>query len=293
MADFGPTATLIGVASRTPSSSIIGRSRGSETTIFRIRPSGPSRRYGTNAVAQHQVGRNRPEQLLVDPERVHVDELEPVALGQPARLLDFSGAVAGAELGVGVERREAGRVCVSHQDVGQHRAQLEERHVERQQERGDDDAHDHEQQRFDQRDEPLHVGRDLLVVEVGDGVQHLLERAGRLADFGHLDGHVGENAARLERRRERLPFAHARRHDLELAGDVLIADRPGRDVERVDERQAAAEQRRQRPRHLRRRELARDLADHRHAQDRGDRAAPSARAAAARTRTPRPPPTRR
>ena len=34
------------------------------------------------AVAQHQVGRNRPEQLLVDPELVHVDEFQPVALRQ-------------------------------------------------------------------------------------------------------------------------------------------------------------------------------------------------------------------
>ena len=37
------------------------------------------------AVAQHQVGGNGAEQLLVDPELVHVDELEPVALGQLAR----------------------------------------------------------------------------------------------------------------------------------------------------------------------------------------------------------------
>ena len=40
----------------------------------------------------------------------------------------------------------------------------------------------------------------------------------------------------------------------------------GRDVERVDQRQAAAEQRRQRPRHLRRGELARDRPEHRQPQ---------------------------
>ena len=50
------------------------------------------------AVAQHQVGRNRSEQLLIDPERVHVDELEPVALGQPPRLLELGRALVDAEL---------------------------------------------------------------------------------------------------------------------------------------------------------------------------------------------------
>ena len=41
------------------------------------------------AVAQHQVGGNRPEQIVVDAELREVDELQPVALGQPARLRDF------------------------------------------------------------------------------------------------------------------------------------------------------------------------------------------------------------
>ena len=44
IADGVPTVTLIGVASSTASSSIIGRSVGSETTIT---SDWPSRRYGT------------------------------------------------------------------------------------------------------------------------------------------------------------------------------------------------------------------------------------------------------
>ena len=62
----------------------------------------PSRRNGHEAVAQHQIGRNRPEQLLIDPELVHVEELEPVALGQPARLRFFGAALLG---GGGVAHR--------------------------------------------------------------------------------------------------------------------------------------------------------------------------------------------
>ena len=37
------------------------------------------------AVAQHQVRGNRPEQLLVDPEVVHVQEVEPIPIGEAAR----------------------------------------------------------------------------------------------------------------------------------------------------------------------------------------------------------------
>ena len=63
------------------------------------------------AVAQHQVRRNRPEQLLIDPELVHVEELEPIALGQPARRRFFGAALLGGDLGdrlvdqrLGIER---------------------------------------------------------------------------------------------------------------------------------------------------------------------------------------------
>ena len=80
IADRVPTATRIGDASCTATSSIIGRSVGSETTMT---SDWPSRRYGHEPVAQHQVGRNRPEQLVIDAELAEVDELEPVALGQP------------------------------------------------------------------------------------------------------------------------------------------------------------------------------------------------------------------
>ena len=90
MADRGPTATLMGVDSSTASSSIIGRSVGSETTISSVLPIAAVRH---EAVAQHQVGRNRSEQLLVDAERVHVHELEPVPLREPPRLFELGAAI--------------------------------------------------------------------------------------------------------------------------------------------------------------------------------------------------------
>ena len=75
-------STLIGVPSSTPSSSIIGRSVGSRHDDDQRLPFAPVRH---EAVAQHQIRGDRAEQLVVDAELREVDELEPVALGQPPR----------------------------------------------------------------------------------------------------------------------------------------------------------------------------------------------------------------
>src|ERR1044072_5769028 len=66
------------------------------------------------------------------------------------------------------------------------RTELEERHVERQHDGGDDETHEHEQRGLDQFDEPIDFGVDLLVVEVGEAVEHFLQRTGGLAYFHHL-----------------------------------------------------------------------------------------------------------
>ncbi len=64
------------------------------------------------AVPEHQVGRNRPKQLVVDAELRQIDEVEPIALGKPLRLRDLrrvlsvGGFDAGhVEVGVGGCRR--------------------------------------------------------------------------------------------------------------------------------------------------------------------------------------------
>ena len=50
------------------------------------------------AVPQHQVRGDGTKQILIDPERLHVDELEAVSFGEAARLLEFDAALVGAEL---------------------------------------------------------------------------------------------------------------------------------------------------------------------------------------------------
>ena len=107
IADGVPTVTLIGVASSTPSSSIIGRSVGSETTMTSDVAFAAIRH---EAVAQHQVGGNRAEQLVVDAELRQIDELEPIPLGQPPGLRDFCrmlgvGRLDAGDVELGVGRR--------------------------------------------------------------------------------------------------------------------------------------------------------------------------------------------
>ena len=65
----------------------------------------PFAAVGHEAVAQHQIGRDRAEQILVDPERVHVHELEVVALGETPGVVELGDSFVGAELGrLGVKR---------------------------------------------------------------------------------------------------------------------------------------------------------------------------------------------
>ena len=144
-------------------------------------------------VAQHQVGRDRPEQLLIDPELVHVDEFEPIALRQLARPRDFLGVV----LRIRQDRLVRSRlpsVATAHVTTtelnsksGIYSARTTAAMTMPMTTSSD---------RLDQRDEPRHLGLDFLVVELGQAVEHLLQRAGGLPDFDHLDGHVREDLPR-------------------------------------------------------------------------------------------------
>ena len=93
-----------------------------------------------------------------------------------------------------------------------------------------DDAHKYQEHRLDECHESLHVGRNFFIEEIGDGVEHLLQRAGRLAYLGHLDGDFWEDVTRFQGGCERRPFSHASADDLELLRNELIADRPRRDI---------------------------------------------------------------
>ena len=101
--------------------------------------------------------------------------------------------------------------------------------------------------------EPSQRRLDLLVVEVGDAVEHFAQRAGRLAHLDHPDHHGRKDPPVVHRGRQRAALPDFSRNDVELARHVAVADGSAGDLERVDERDTAPQQRRQRPGQLRRR----------------------------------------
>ena len=223
-----PTVTLIGVASSTAElvdHRQIGRVRhdDDERVAFAV--------VRHEAVAQHQVGRNRAEQLVVDAELRQIDELEPVALGQVPGVRDLGGLLGGVRLDAArVELRLGGRIGrqwrvgvddfpfmlqfplpvtsfqlpvpstgsrVDAYDSADDR--LNSGMYSASSSPAITMPHDHEQHRLDHRDEPAEVRFDLLVVEIRQAVEHFLQRAGRLADLDHLDRDVRERAALVQR----------------------------------------------------------------------------------------------
>ena len=65
-----------------------------------------------------------------------------------------------------------------------------------------DHRHQHQQHGLDQRQHRGHAGVELLVVELGDDVQHVAQRSRLLPDLHHLERQVLEHAGRLERARQ-------------------------------------------------------------------------------------------
>src|SRR5450830_315694 len=71
---------------------------------------------------------------------------------------------------------------------------VEDRQVHRDHDRADDGADTEHEDRLQYRGQRLHGGVDLVLVEVGDLVEHGVERAGLLAHRNHLRDHGREHA---------------------------------------------------------------------------------------------------
>src|SRR2546430_2276929 len=80
-----------------------------------------------------------------------------------------------------------------------HRAELEDRQVHRDHQAADHDAEEEDDRRLEQRHEVRHRVVHLVLVEVGDLLQHAVEGAGRLPDGDHLADHGGGHLALGER----------------------------------------------------------------------------------------------
>ena len=130
------------------------------------------------AVAQHQVRGNRSEQLLIDPELVHVEEVEPIALGQPARRRLFGAALFGRDLARpaprSAPRGRARRLgCHVHYrfpitDVSWNSGRYSASTMP-----AITMPMMTSMRRLDHGDEAADLGLDFLVVEIGEAVEHL------------------------------------------------------------------------------------------------------------------------
>jgi hypothetical protein len=89
-------------------------------------------------------------------------------------------------------------------------------------------------------------GVDLVLVEVGDLLQHLVHRAGLLADADHLVTIDGNTAVSAERAGHVEALGDLGARVLDGRGDDGVAGGLGADVERVEDRHARGEQRAQR-----------------------------------------------
>ena len=303
MADGAPTVTLTGVFSC--SADLVDQRQ-----VARIgddddeRVALAARRH--EAVAQHQLGGDRPEQLAVDMELRHVDVVQPVALGQPPRLRDFGGALRRVRHHRPCRRRVCRSTCGS--SIGSvgllhvHRSprvrqltgrrQLEHRHVERQQDQRDHHRHDHQHQRLDQLGEAAQRRLDALVVEVGDA-RSAFPAARRSARRRRPSSgrRRGTAAARPSPCRATTPSRTCWVIVSTAAPTWRLPTARARHLERRHQRDAAAEQRRQRARELRRRELRRHRAEAGQPQDQPRAGARRWRAIAATTSRNAPPPT--
>src|SRR5436190_10433829 len=124
-----------------------------------------------------------------------------------------------------------------------YRDQLEDRQVHRHDEAADDDAEQHDHDRLEQRGERGHRGVDLVVVEVGDFLEHLVEGARVLADADHVHDHGWEDGAALQRLREGAARGDGRARLHHRGLDHAVASRPCRDEEPLEDRDARRDER--------------------------------------------------
>ena len=170
-------------------------------------------------VAEHHVDRNGLEELVLDLEVLQVDELGVIAARETFGALGFGERVVG-ERGCYGGSHLVQTPCVASVQLAADVAQTKDRHVERDQNDDDDEAHGDEDQGFDKAHDGGELGLHVLFEELGDGVEHGRQRAGGLANLDHLDGELREDAGLLEAGGETLAFADALDRSVDSLGNL-------------------------------------------------------------------------
>src|SRR5579859_298065 len=84
----------------------------------------------------------------------------------------------------------------------------EDREVERNQNKGDKQAHEDQDGRFDERNHRAETQIYFIFIKFGDAGEHGRKSAAGFADFNHVEGEFGHDAGGRESRMERLAFAN-------------------------------------------------------------------------------------
>src|SRR6266567_1062805 len=126
--------------------------------------------------------------------------------------------------------------------------QLEQRHEQGDDDGADEQAEDHDHDRLQQADQALDQDVDLLVVHVGDLVEHRVQVARLLADVDHVDHHVVHQPALLERLGDGVALADRLVDALVHAFKDGVGARLADDGQRLQDRHARRHQRAQRAR---------------------------------------------
>ncbi len=128
-------------------------------------------------------------------------------------------------------------------------------------------AEEHHHERLEHRGEAVDRGVDFVVVEVGELGEHRVHRAGLLTDGDHLHHHAREHADRLQRFGDGLAFRDRGTDLLEARFDHLVAGGLRADLERVEDRHARREHRREGATEARHRDLAQQRPEERQLQE--------------------------
>src|SRR5262249_60064340 len=112
---------------------------------------------------------------------------------------------------------------------------LQQRQVDRQQDRDHYAGHRQQDRRFNQAGQLPEFGFRLRVIKPGDLIEHLSQRSRALAHANHINGQFRHPTRRGEAFGERFPFADFRERRLSRSQQVAVGDRLEGDLESFDD----------------------------------------------------------
>src|SRR5579871_899813 len=127
----------------------------------------------------------------------------------------------------------------------------ENRQIERNENKGNQETHENENGRLDERDHRAQAKIHFFFVEFGDAGEHRRQGAARFADFNHVESKFGHDASGRKRGMERFAFADFLRGVGDRPTQQFAFNGVARGLQASDERRAARKKRGKRAGELR------------------------------------------